>query len=54
MTNVIDSTAAALVGVAVMVWMGVMSEIDAFKLVDWNVTAILVGVWIRHRLTRSR
>jgi Na+/H+ antiporter NhaD/arsenite permease-like protein len=45
-TNVIDSTAAALVGVAVMVWMGVMSEIDAFKLVDWNVMAILVGVWI--------
>jgi Na+/H+ antiporter NhaD/arsenite permease-like protein len=45
-TNIIDSTAAALVGVAVMIWMGVMSEIDAFKLVDWNVMAILVGVWI--------
>jgi Na+/H+ antiporter NhaD/arsenite permease-like protein len=45
-TNVIDSTAAALVGVAVMIWMGVMSEIDAFKLVDWNVMAILVGIWI--------
>ena len=45
-TNVIDSTAAALVGVAVMVWMGVMSDIDAFKLVDWNVMAILVGIWI--------
>jgi Na+/H+ antiporter NhaD/arsenite permease-like protein len=45
-TNIIDSTAAALVGVAVMIWMGVMSEIDAFKLVDWNVMAILVGIWI--------
>jgi len=45
-TNVIDSTAAALVGVAVMVWMGVMSEIEAFQLVDWNVMAILVGIWI--------
>ena len=45
-TNVIDSTAAALVGVAVMIWMGVMSEIEAFKLVDWNVMAILVGIWI--------
>jgi Na+/H+ antiporter NhaD/arsenite permease-like protein len=45
-TNVIDSTAAALVGVAVMIWMGTMSEIDAFKLVDWNVMAILVGIWI--------
>jgi Na+/H+ antiporter NhaD/arsenite permease-like protein len=44
--NIIDSTAAALVGVAVMIWMGVMSEIDAFKLVDWNVMAILVGIWI--------
>ena len=45
-TNVIDSTAAALVGVAVMIWMGTMTEIDAFKLVDWNVMAILVGIWI--------
>jgi Na+/H+ antiporter NhaD/arsenite permease-like protein len=44
--NIIDSTAAALVGVAVMIWMGVMTEIDAFKLVDWNVMAILVGIWI--------
>ena len=44
--NWIDSTAAALVGVGVMIWMGVMSEIDAFKLVDWNVMAILVGIWI--------
>jgi len=44
--NWIDSTAAALVGVAVMIWMGVMSEIEAFKLVDWNVMAILVGIWI--------
>jgi Na+/H+ antiporter NhaD/arsenite permease-like protein len=45
-TNIIDSTAAALVGVAVMIWMGTMTEIDAFKLVDWNVMAILVGIWI--------
>jgi Na+/H+ antiporter NhaD/arsenite permease-like protein len=45
-TNIIDSTAAALVGVAVMIWMGVMTETDAFKLVDWNVMAILVGIWI--------
>ena len=45
-SNWIDSTAAALVGVAVMIWMGVMSETDAFKLVDWNVMAILVGIWI--------
>jgi Na+/H+ antiporter NhaD/arsenite permease-like protein len=44
--NIIDSTAAALVGVAVMIWIGVMTEIDAFNLVDWNVMAILVGIWI--------
>ena len=44
--NWIDSTAAALVGVAVMIWIGVMTETDAFKLVDWNVMAILVGIWI--------
>ena len=41
----IDSTAAALLGVAVMVWFGVMKEDDAFKIVDWNVMAILVSIW---------
>ena len=29
-----------------MVWIGVMTEIDAFGLVDWNVMAILVSVWV--------
>src|SRR5688500_4813434 len=45
-TNVIDSTLAALIGVAVMCWLGIMTEEDAFKFVDWNVMAILVGIWI--------
>ncbi|MBI2294079.1 MAG: permease, partial [Betaproteobacteria bacterium] len=45
-TNVIDSTAAGLIGVVVMVWVGVMTETDAFTLVDWNVMAILVGIWM--------
>src|SRR5687767_14223516 len=45
-TNVIDSTLAALVGVAVMCWLGIMTEADAFKYVDWNVMAILLGIWI--------
>ncbi|MGQ0750472.1 MAG: SLC13 family permease [Betaproteobacteria bacterium] len=45
-TNVIDSTLAALIGVAVMCWLGIMSETDAFNYVDWNVMAILVGIWI--------
>ncbi|HEX6321788.1 MAG TPA: SLC13 family permease [Burkholderiales bacterium] len=44
--NVIDSTLAALLGVAVMVWLGVMSDEDAFKYVDWNVMAILVAIWL--------
>jgi Na+/H+ antiporter NhaD/arsenite permease-like protein len=45
-TNVIDSTLAALIGVAVMIWTGVMSETDAFGYVDWNVMAILVSIWL--------
>jgi len=45
-TNWIDSTLAALIGVALMCWIGIMTEIDAFKLVDWNVMAILIGIWI--------
>jgi Na+/H+ antiporter NhaD/arsenite permease-like protein len=45
-TNVIDSTLAALLGVAAMCWLGIMTESDAFSYVDWNVMAILIGVWI--------
>ena len=41
----IDSTAAALLGVAAMIWLGVMKDEDAFKIVDWNVMAILVSIW---------
>ncbi len=44
--NKLDSTAAALVGVVVMIWMGAMTETDAFLLVDWNVMAILVSIWV--------
>jgi len=43
--GVIDRTVAALLGVGVMVWAGVMSEVDAFLSVDWNVMAILVSIW---------
>src|SRR5687768_15428660 len=45
-TNVIDSTLSALIGVAAMCWLGIMTETDAFNYVDWNVMAILVGIWI--------
>lgn len=44
--NVIDSTVAALIGVAAMIWFGVMTEAEAFGMVDWNVMAILVSVWV--------
>jgi Na+/H+ antiporter NhaD/arsenite permease-like protein len=44
-SNAVDSTVAALIGVTAMIWVGVMTETDAFGLVDWNVMAILVSVW---------
>lgn len=44
--NRFDATVAALLGVAIMIWMGTMTEIEAAKLVDWNVMAILIGIWI--------
>lgn len=44
--NVVDATIAALIGVAVLIWFGVMTEVDAFQLVDWNVMAILVSIWV--------
>ena len=42
----LDATVAALLGVVVMVWMGTMNEVEAAELVDWNVMAILIGIWI--------
>jgi len=45
-TNVVDSTVAALIGVVVMIWVGVITETEAFGMVDWNVMAILVSVWV--------
>jgi Na+/H+ antiporter NhaD/arsenite permease-like protein len=44
--NKLDATVAALLGVTVMVWMGTMTDAEAAKLVDWNVMAILIGIWI--------
>ncbi|HYC38268.1 MAG TPA: SLC13 family permease [Usitatibacter sp.] len=44
-TGWIDSTAGALLGVAAMIWLGIMTEDDAFKIVDWNVMAILISIW---------
>jgi Na+/H+ antiporter NhaD/arsenite permease-like protein len=44
-TGWIDSTAAAMLGVAAMIWFGVMTDEGAFKAVDWNVMAILISIW---------
>ena len=44
--NKLDATVAALLGVVVMIWMGTMTEVEAAQLVDWNVMAILIGIWI--------
>ena len=44
--NRLDATVVALLGVAVMVWMGTMTEVEAAALVDWNVMAILIGIWV--------
>ncbi len=45
-TGIIDRSVAALLGVVFMVSVGVMSEVDAFLYVDWNVMAILVSIWV--------
>jgi Na+/H+ antiporter NhaD/arsenite permease-like protein len=45
-TGWIDSVLAALLGVIAMVCMGIMTDIDAFKAVDWNVIFILLAIWI--------
>ena len=42
----LDSTVVGLAGVALMVLLGVMSESQAFYFVDWNIIAILFGIWI--------
>jgi Na+/H+ antiporter NhaD/arsenite permease-like protein len=45
-TGWIDSVLAALLGILFMVFSGSMSDLDAFKIVDWNVIIILLSIWI--------
>ncbi|MCX5813829.1 MAG: SLC13 family permease [Proteobacteria bacterium] len=45
-TGWIDSVIAALSGIILMIFVGIYSDIDAFKIVDWNVIAILLSIWI--------
>ena len=42
----IDRAIIGLIGAALMVLLGVMDESQAFLSVDWNVIAILFGIWI--------
>lgn len=45
-TGWIDSVIAALLGIFAMILFGVMSEVQAFQFVDWNVIMILINIWI--------
>jgi Na+/H+ antiporter NhaD/arsenite permease-like protein len=45
-TGWIDSVIAALLGIVLMIFIGVMSEVQAFQKVDWNVILILLSIWI--------
>ncbi|MHC1590441.1 MAG: SLC13 family permease [Candidatus Hecatellaceae archaeon] len=44
--GVIDRAITAFIGAILMVLLGVISEVEAFYAVDWNVIGILVGIWI--------
>jgi Na+/H+ antiporter NhaD/arsenite permease-like protein len=45
-TGWIDSLIAAILGIIAMVIFGVMTEVQAFQFVDWNVILILLSIWI--------
>lgn len=45
-TGLIDTVIAAFLGVTAMIAFGVMTDVEAFQVVDWNVIFILIGIWI--------
>jgi Na+/H+ antiporter NhaD/arsenite permease-like protein len=45
-TGWIDSVIAAMLGIIIMILFGVMTEVQAFQFVDWNVILILLSIWI--------
>ena len=45
-TGWIDSLIAAVLGIIAMILFGVMTELQAFQSVDWNVILILLSIWI--------
>jgi len=45
-TGWIDSVISALLGIFAMILFGVMTEVQAFQFVDWNVILILLSIWV--------
>ena len=45
-TGIIDTVIAAFLGVFAMIAFSVMTDLQAFQVVDWNVIFILIGIWI--------
>jgi len=45
-TGIIDTVVGAFLGILAMIGLGVMTDLDAFKVVDWNVIFILIGIWV--------
>jgi Na+/H+ antiporter NhaD/arsenite permease-like protein len=44
-TGIIETVVAAFLGVILMLVFGVMTDVEAFQVVDWNVIFILIGIW---------
>jgi Na+/H+ antiporter NhaD/arsenite permease-like protein len=42
----IEKSVVGIIGVAMMVLLGVMTETEAFMFVDWNIIIILFSVWV--------
>jgi Na+/H+ antiporter NhaD/arsenite permease-like protein len=45
-TGWIDSVIAAMGGILLMIFFGIMTDVQAFQVVDWNVILILLSIWI--------
>ncbi len=44
--GIIDRAIVAVLGAISMVLFGIVTEIEAFHLIDWNIIGILFGIWI--------
>ena len=44
--GIIDRAVVAVLGAISMVLFGIVTEIEAFHLIDWNIIGILFGIWI--------